>query len=409
MPNHSVLLERFKPSAKYDSQEAFFADSVEMMTDGHGCTLRQEAGKVLFGGRGLPALALSLLRDESYGQDSPVADSDRVCLGSKKYRSDYSKLRARRPDLRNRIYARASRGSDGRLWLQYWFAYVYNDYQLAARFGLHEGDWEMIALRMDEREDEPDLAVYAQHAYAEQRDWDDVAKEDGRPVVFIARGSHGSYFEPGMHTTEVFYDIADGGRDAPDLAVEGLNGRDPDWSRWPGIWGATRARWKAESDSPAGPVGHPQWEDPAQMLELAAKRPKGAKLVDAPQPGDGLGARRFGRRLMLEYEASAAPDGHSPVVMVATLNSRQEKDVPPRAFSFDVRGRTRGRLVVPWAELAPENRYDVHLSLVADDGRPTASRTVALDPEKPPVSANFLGEVRLVVHWIRDHVRALFH
>ena len=408
MAHHSELLERFKPRAKYDSQEAFFADSVEMITDGRGCTLRQDAGKVLFGGRGVPALALRILRDVSYGEDNPVATSDRVCLGSRKYRSDYSKLRAQRPEWRNRIYGRVSRGSDGRLWLQYWFAYVYNDYQLAARFGLHEGDWEMIALRLDERDADPDLAVYAQHAYAEQRDWDDVAKEDGRPVVFIARGSHGSYFEPGMHATEVFYDIADGGRDAPELAVEVLDEQGPGWARWPGIWGATRARWKVESDSPAGPVGHPQWEDPAHMLELAANRPRGAKLVDAPDPGDGLGARRFGRRLLLEYESSAAPDGHSPVMMVATLNSPDEMDMAPRAFSFDVRGRTRGKLVVPWAELAPGHRYDVRLSVVDEEMRPTSARVVTLDPEKPPVRANFLGEAGLVLHWIRDHIRALF-
>src|SRR4051794_23521406 len=270
MPGHPELLEQFKPKAKYDSQEAFFADSAEMMTGGRGCKLRQEAGKVLFGGRGVPALALGILCDERYGEDDPVAETDRVCLGSKSYRSDYSKLRARRPDLRNRIYGRASYGSDDRLWLQYSFAYVYNDYQLAARFGLHEGDWEMIALRMDEREGDPNLAVYAQHAYAEQRDWDDVAKEDDRPVVFIARGSHGSYFEPGMHTTEVFYDIADGGRDTPELTLELLDGNDPPWTRWPGVWGATRARNVAESDSPAGPVRHPQWRDPAKMLDIAA-------------------------------------------------------------------------------------------------------------------------------------------
>jgi hypothetical protein len=407
MGEHSALLERFKPSLKYDSQEAFFADAAEMMTDGRGCSLRQDAGRVLFGGRRGPVLALTVLRDAAYGEDNPVADSDRICLASKRYRSDYSKLRSERPDLRNRIYGRAGTGSDDRLWLQYWFAYVYNDYQLAARFGLHEGDWEMIALRIDESGAAPDLAVYAQHAYAEQRDWDDVAKEDERPVVFVARGSHGSYFEPGLHATEAFYDIADGGRDTPDLELVELDGSEPGWTRWPGVWGATRAGWKAESDSPAGPVGHPQWEDPAQMLALAAKRPAGARLEDPPKLGDGLGARRFGRRLMLEYDATAAPAGAPAVAMVATLNSRQEREQAPRAFSFDVHGRKRGKLVIPWAELMPEYTYEVQISLVDAAQRPTAAREVRLDPEKPPILANLAGELRLAWHWIRDHIRAL--
>src|SRR3954451_21939415 len=240
MANHSELLARYKPSLQYDSLEAFFADAAEMMTDGKGCSLRQDAGRTLFGGRRGPALALAVLRDLEYGENNPVAETDRICLASKRYRSDYSRLRKERPELKNKVYGRAAQGGDGRLWLQYWLFYVYNDYQLAARFGLHEGDWEMIALRMDPERAAPDVAVYAQHAYAEQRDWDDVAKEDGRPVVFVARGSHGSYFEPGMHTTEVFYDIADGARDTPELALEVLDGNDPPWTRWPGVWGATR-------------------------------------------------------------------------------------------------------------------------------------------------------------------------
>jgi hypothetical protein len=383
-----------------------------MITDGLGCRLRQDGGRVLFGGKRLPALALTVLRDERYGADSPVAETDRVCLASKRYRTDYSRLRAAREDLRNRIYARASEGTDGRLWLQYWFAYVYNDYQLAARFGLHEGDWEMIALRIDAHGAAPDLAVYAQHSYAEQRGWDQVVKEDGRPVVFVARGSHGSYFEPGLHATEAFYDIADGGRETPDLALEVLDGRDPAWTRWPGVWGATRARdnplKRLESDSPPGPVRHPQWSDPAEMLKLAAKRPAGAKLVDAPPPRDGLGARRFGKRMLIEYDARATPGGDPPVAVVATLNSREEKEMPPRAFNFDVRGRARGKLVVPHAELVPSYPYVVHLSIVDERARPTASRAVELAPEERAISANLRGEIWLALHWLRDHIRSLF-
>jgi hypothetical protein len=404
MTDHAELLERYKPSLQYDSQEAFFADAAEMMTDGKGCTLRQDGGKTLFGGRRLPALALTVLRDLEYGENNPVADTDRICLASKRYRSDYSRLRKERPELRNKIYGRAARGTDGRLWLQYWFFYVYNDYQLAARFGLHEGDWEMASLRIDEAAGEPDLAVYAQHAYAEARPWDEVLKDGGRPLVYVARGSHGSYFETGMFNTEVFYDIADGDRETPELELVTLAGDDPAWPRWPGIWGATRARWKAESDSPASPVSHPQWEDPAQVMELAKQRPAGATRVDPPAPAGTLGASRLGRRLLIEYSG----DDASAVAVVATLNSREEKDVPPRAFTFDVEGRRRGKLVVAYARLDPKHHYEVKLSLVDAERRPTAAQTVELKPVKPPLRANLIGEIRLALHWIRDRVRGLF-
>lgn len=97
----------------------------------------------------------------------------------------------------------------GQLWLQYWLWYIYNDYHLAFNAGLHEGDWEMVQVGMDG--DEPKVAVYAQHDQAERRDWSLVRKTpDGRPVVFSARGSHDSYFQPGLYETEAWYDVCDG-------------------------------------------------------------------------------------------------------------------------------------------------------------------------------------------------------
>ena len=88
-------------------------------------------------------------------------------------RRQYVKLRVARPELKNRVYGRAVE-ADGRLWLQYWLWYFYNDYSLALGAGLHEGDWEMVQFRMNG--DQPDIAVYAQHSHAEKRRWPDVAQ-----------------------------------------------------------------------------------------------------------------------------------------------------------------------------------------------------------------------------------------
>ena len=123
-------------------------------------------------------------------------------------------LRKARPELRNKIVARAVRDPDtGQLWLQYWLWYIYNDYQLAFNVGLHEGDWEMIQLGL--KDEVPVLAVYAQHDVAEKRPWDRVQKTGPNgetPLVFSGRGSHASYFEAGLFETQAWIDIADGKR-----------------------------------------------------------------------------------------------------------------------------------------------------------------------------------------------------
>jgi hypothetical protein len=94
-------------------------------------------------------------------------------------------------------------GYPGRLALQYWFFYVYNDWN-----NLHEGDWELIQLLFaasDAREalaGQPLAVGYSQHEGAERAEWDDEKLElvDGRrPVVYPAAGSHANFFTGALH------------------------------------------------------------------------------------------------------------------------------------------------------------------------------------------------------------------
>src|SRR6185312_11991160 len=84
-------------------------------------------------------------------------------------------------------------GHPGKLALQYWLFYVFNDWN-----NLHEGDWEMIQLVFDastaaQALQRPPVEVgYSQHEGAERAPWDDHKLElvDGtHPVVHPAAGS----------------------------------------------------------------------------------------------------------------------------------------------------------------------------------------------------------------------------
>src|SRR5581483_800728 len=88
------------------------------------------------------------------------------------------------------VYGHVVRCDNG-IGLEYWFLYPYNDAP-----NKHEGDWEMIALELDASE-QPVQAGYASHKSGLRRAWADVEKasdDPRRPVVYIARGSHASYF-----------------------------------------------------------------------------------------------------------------------------------------------------------------------------------------------------------------------
>lgn len=91
----------------------------------------------------------------------------------------------------------------GQLALQYWFFYVFNDYN-----DKHEGDWEMIQLDFATADPAQALTMtpeeigYSQHEGAERAHWGDAKLEivDGtHPVVYPAAGSHANYYEPALY------------------------------------------------------------------------------------------------------------------------------------------------------------------------------------------------------------------
>jgi hypothetical protein len=91
----------------------------------------------------------------------------------------------------------------GRLALQYWMFYVYNDWN-----NLHEGDWEMIQLNFEAASaaqalhETPVEVGYSQHTGGERAGWGDDKLEivgGSHPVVYPASGSHAGFFDQALY------------------------------------------------------------------------------------------------------------------------------------------------------------------------------------------------------------------
>ncbi len=385
MADEASLLETFKPFVRYDSNEAYFADSAAEMTDAQGNLLRTAAGgTIAAAGPGEHDLSLKFLAatGERYPTGQLVAEGDVLSVQGRDYLDQYRAIRVQ-PGYANLIYGRVVEAS-GAIWLQYWFWFFYNDLRaLDIGLGLHEGDWEGIQLRM--AGDEPDLAVYAQHAYGEAREWGRVKKQGQRPVVYVAQGSHASYFDDGMpithwQRTEHFIDRADG-KVAPkrDLALEVFSGEGPAWARWPGRWGDTKRPDEGpkpykeiSSGSPTGPGRKQHWVDPEWLLDKAEEvgrapeRLAPAPIAAPPRPATPrLESKVEEERLRVAYELAPSPEEQLPTHLLVTVNSPDDP-FPPTTFRLPLEA-ARGTLEVPLTVDATR-RYELRASSLTADG-----------------------------------------
>lgn len=234
---------------------------------------------------------------------------------------------------------------------------------------------------MHSTEDRPDLAVYAQHRHGEKRSWEGVRRDGERPIVYVARGSHASYFEPGFHQTEAWYDLADGKRPAPELRLELIEPATHAWMSWKGRWGDTRptpgdelGRLGLYSDSPTGPGRKKQWSKPNDWLDDATE----TTLGEAQERPEVKAVRDRGA-LRIDYDFRGRDP--RPSALLVTVNSRDEKGVPPQTHTFeqfDAGGR--GRLPTEIA-LDPAKHYGIYTSTVAGDPpMPSESRLSEIAP-----------------------------
>ena len=299
-----------------------------------------------------------------------MAHSDRIADPSHEYVAQAQALHAQ-AQYANRVYGHWATGSDNRTWLAYWFFYFYNDYNLIGpliRAGLHEGDWEMVQLRLGASGEEPDLAVYAQHRHAEQRAWNEVERVGEQPVVYPARGSHASYFSPGVHWTGAWFDHADGQQPGPALSLYVISdtAAADAWANWPGMWGGTQPppgnADPLDDSSPRGPGAHAQYGQPDVLLDTAiahqaslAQSPPAA----TPPPAPTVTATAVGDDLHIAFDTHVA----NPAGLVVTLGDTRQP-TPPAIRRIPVEA-SRGTVVI---EGAAADQQTLQVSVAADDG-----------------------------------------
>lgn len=357
------LLALYRPHLRYDSQESFTCDSPGVMTDafrnGRTNSLKRADGTVL--ATADASLSLDFLDGAQYTTGDQVKQDDFIDAAGHDYVADARRMHSVQ-GLGDRICAYLATDGAGKRWLQYWFFYYYNDKSFLG-VGLHEGDWEMIQIGLDD-DGAPDVVTLAQHREGERCSYSDLELLDGAPVIYPARGSHASHVRKGKYQAPIVPDYNDGrGRTVrPDLIQ--IDDGFPSWAAWPGFWGSTRARTAVESASPRGPAKHLAWTDPAQFhanavpsREVRARADRVRAVAGPPAPA--IMARRTDHdRAELDYSAPGAAK------LVATIDSPDDK-LPPYSDTVEVTA-VSGTHEFPIT--LGEGVYDVTVSAYDSDG-----------------------------------------
>ena len=113
-------------------------------------------------------LTLDFLGTKKYAGGAEVKATDFMDAAGRRYVEDARGLHGD-PRLADRTYGHVVHDANGLTWLQYWFFYYYNDKNFLG-IGLHEGDWEMIQIRLG-RDGNPSTATFAQHREGEALEW----------------------------------------------------------------------------------------------------------------------------------------------------------------------------------------------------------------------------------------------
>lgn len=180
----------------------------------------------------------------------------------------------RKGNLTPTTYAHIVTDGKSQLAIQYWFFYVFNDYN-----NKHESDWEMMQVVFDVRTVEQALTVdpvkvaLAQHGGGETAAWTSskLQREGTHPIVYSASGSHASQYGSatwlgwGENGTGFGCDITTGPSTRVPLTPVLLPNKVSDpaspfaWLTYEGRWGERKG---GEYNGPTGPNTKRAWKSP---------------------------------------------------------------------------------------------------------------------------------------------------
>jgi cysteine-rich repeat protein len=87
-------------------------------------------------------------------------------------------------------------------YLVYWFFYAYDQADIGQLHDqYHEGDWENVTIKLDPDRNVPVAMAFFAHGHPTVVPWDKVQRAGTHPVVYSAKGTHGSYTHVGSHDT----------------------------------------------------------------------------------------------------------------------------------------------------------------------------------------------------------------
>jgi hypothetical protein len=169
-------------------------------------------------------------------------------------------------------------GRPDELALQYWFYYVFNDWN-----NKHESDWEMVQLVFHAPDaaaalqTQPYEVAFSQHEGGERAAWDDekLQKDGTHTIVYPGGGSHANYYSTAVwlgRSAQEGFGCDDtsppsvGARPTPILVPTGVDSpNDPyAWLRFGGRWGQKEAGF---NNGPTGPATKDQWFRPIDWQE----------------------------------------------------------------------------------------------------------------------------------------------
>jgi hypothetical protein len=147
-------------------------------------------------------------------------------------------------------------------WIVFWFFFAYNQ----RRLDTHQGDWEHLAVRLDDRNLSREAAYYNHYCGADRNRWDVLRSNDRlvdglHPIAYIADGGHGIWPTPG---TDIETCNGNGGSGFFDRRSKG-----PRWDTWTrklvdvtaNGWYGAGVGWGKEGGIGWGPLAPGPWKD----------------------------------------------------------------------------------------------------------------------------------------------------